>query len=99
MTAEFSCNIEQLPLEIEESGSVLLHSLSFQDFKLCEDRFQPFRDFLRLKTSLGDGMNFEKMVPVNIELNLKQLNLISLSILTKGIDTVTKPFISFQVEE
>ena len=103
MTAEFSCNIEQLPLEIEESGSVLLHSLSLQNFKLCEDRFQPFRDFLRLKTSLGDGMNFEKMVPVNIELNLisnnSNVNLTSLSILTKGIDTVTKPFISFQVKE
>ena len=48
-------------------------------------------------------MNFEKMVPVNIELNLisnnSNVNLTSLSILTKGIDTVTKPFISFQVEE
>ena len=52
-------------------------------------------------------MNFEKMVPVNIELSLisnnSNVNLISLSILTKGIDTLkvtfTKPFISFQVKE
>ena len=42
-------------------------------------------------------MNFEKMVPVNIELNLisnnSNVNLTSLSILTKEIDTVTKPLI------
>ena len=63
LTAKLSRHIEQLPLQVEEPGPVLLHGASLEGAELLQDLLQPLSHLLRLDGGLGDGAAVEIMIP------------------------------------
>ena len=63
LTAKLSRHIEQLPLQVEEPGPVLLHGASLEGAELLQDLLQPLRHLLRLDGGFGDGAAVEIMIP------------------------------------